>query len=1130
MSIQFILGRSGTGKTAQCVRAIARALREDAAHHLIFLVPEQATFQVERAILAQPGIQGFDQLAILSFERLQYQLLGCNALKQRLSAISRQMALHRILCEQEANLSVYRSSCANPGFCAQVMRIIEQLLRYANGPDDLARCIEQLEVRNTGALTAAKLRDIQILLEAYMQFVEGRFLDPDVQFNDARGAVHDSPLLKDARLWVDGFAGFTASEFLMLRAMLETVAEARIALCLDPGQVLGHETPTEIDPLDLFAPTLATFKDLHELVRDLKLSEEKPLVLTDTHRFSRSRALAHLEGNLFVPGAPAQSSDRSVSCWSATDERHEVKMIARQIRRMVADQGLRYRDIAVIASDLGRYEHYIQAYFSDYDLPFFIDKPSPLVHHACATLICSALHIAQTGFETSEVLTYLRSGLVSLDNKEIDALENYCLAFGINGRDWTREEAWAFDSPTAPAFAEAQVNSTRLRVIGPLLDLRSRFFDGNSPVQVTGQVFVQAIKTLLERLQVSQRLEALGREADRCGEPERADVHRQFWDWLCGLLAECSEILGSYQGTGDFFSTILRSAFAQMTMALIPPCLDQVLVGSIERSRHPDLKAVFLLGTTQKQFPAPLKSGGLLSDADRDHAALAGLCLAEGVVQTLSQRRYLAYIAFTRPSERLIVTHPLVDEKGNSVVRSQFIGDLEKLFDDLRADPSGSEINDPQEILCQHELADYLCEHVGTEGLLTELDVRDPFDGFQHALQSRGRGHGNRSLTPDVLNELFGARIKTSASKLGSFATCPFQYFARYTLGLKERQEFVLEPLDLGNFYHRVLECFVETMIREPGDWTALEGADLLLGLDRVMERVIQADPFLAAFVRHSPINAFVVHAAQEVLRAAVPEYCAMIRAGQFRPAYTEAAFGTGNRELGDFEIELSERHTVILQGIVDRIDLMQQGDRAYALVLDYKRRHKRPDWTRLFYGVDLQLGIYMLALRSARAQGLIDAQIAGAFFIPVEVPAAKAALSDPPARLTRFKRKAGGLFDAAITEHIDPIEKGQSPFYNFFKKTDGTPLGHYTKSGALESRRFELLLHFVSDKIKELSRGILDGDIAVRPCRLGAYVPCVNCPYKPLCRFDLQIDDVNYLDAKSKTEVLEALEQRYGK
>jgi ATP-dependent helicase/nuclease subunit B len=1133
MAIQFILGRSGTGKTHYCVRAITRALLEDARARLIFLVPEQATFQVERAVLAQAELSGFDQLSILSFDRLHYQLLGGAGTRKRLSTVGRQMALHRILQEHAGQLSVYRSSCANPGFVTQLMRILDQLQAYANGPEDLTRCIEQLRIQQTGAMCAAKLQDIQILLRAYMSFIEGRFLDPMVEFNSLRGAVQASSLLDQARLWVDGFSGFTRSEFLMLKAMLETASETHMAFCLDPEHYAEDGSLVEADPLDLFAPTWDTFRELRELVQTLNLPEVPPVLLTETHRFRHSQALAHVECGLFSAATERRHADQSVLCGAASDERHEVKAIARQIRQMVAEEGIRYRDIAVIASDLGRYEHYIQAYFSDYGLPFFMDKQRALVHHPCATLICSALHMVQNGFNTAELLAYLRTGLTSLDAQAIDSLENYCLAFGIGARDWSQNTPWAFDDPSHPLFDEAAVNRTRESVVTPLLGLRQQFFDRDRPKPVTGQDLVGALATLLEQLQVLPALKALIQAAEQGGEPERADMHRQFWDWLTGLLDECQDTLGSYRAPIDFFAGLLRSAFSQMCMALIPPCLDQILVGSIERSRHPELKVVFLLGTTQRQFPAPLPKGGLLSDRDRDQAALAGLCLDAGLTQTLSQRRYLAYIAFTRPSERLIVSYPLADEKGNAVVRSQFIDDLERLFDDLpvcRLDAGAdSQAGIEEAILCQHELADFVCAHGQAERLLQQLAMPELLHRFQHAVRAGAQPRDVDALDPDALSDQFGSMLTTSASQLSSFAACPFQYFARYTLGLKVRQELVLEPLDLGNFYHKVLEYFVQTVMRSQQDWTASESADLLPLLDQVIERFMQSDSRLMAFMRHSATNAFVIHGACDVLRAAVPELATMIRAGQFRPAYTEAAFGMGTRELGDFELDLPDQAKVALQGVVDRIDLSGPGAEARALVFDYKRRERKPDWTGLFYGLDLQLGIYMLALRNAHEQGLIDAPVAGAFFLPVEVPSVKAGLTDPKAKLLRFKRKARGLFDADIADMLDPREQGESQFYNFFKKKDGTPLGHYAKRGSLEHARFELLLHFVRDKIKALSQAIMAGQVVVRPCKQGSYTPCAYCPYRPLCRFDGQIHEVRYLQGQDKTQVLEKLEEIYG-
>ncbi len=1115
MAVQFILGTSGTGKTHHCMEAMVRALQVDDATPLIFLVPEQATYQAERAVLSRVGAGAYNRLSILSFDRLNFQLIGRNTARARLSALGRQMVLHRLLHEVADQLTLYQASSSHTGFVGQALHILDQLHGAAAGPDALARCIDQLQSEGHAGHCVAKLRDIQVLLTAYVRFVEGRFVDPDQQFQAARQAAVHHELLKGARLWVDGFAGFTQAEMQMLGTLMQTVSHTSIALCLNPDT--GDRCDGEPDPLDLFAPTRTTYQQLLTLIDELHLTQDAPVILSQAHRFAAAPALAHVEKSLFQPSVSPVSVAGQIRCVRVSNVRSEVEFVARTIQRLVREEGFRYRDIAVVASDLSAYEPLVHAYFTDHNLPYFMDKQQPLTHHPGATLVGSALRLVLGPLEPSEIMAYVRSDLLGLDRRDLDQLENYCLALGVDSRNWHSTVPWTLDDPAAPRFDESAVNRTRDLVTGPLNHLRDALNDD----ALTGKVFVKALQAFLKHLKVAHTLEALIKKADQDGDPGRADRHRQFWDWLTGVLDECCLVLGEYQATGAFFARVLMSAFSQMTLALIPPTLDQILVGAIERSRHPDIKVAFLVGTTQKQFPCALHSDSLLSDADRDRVALAGLDLPGGITQSLSQRRYLAYIAFTRASRQLIVTYPQIDDRGNAVVRSQFIRDVERLFVDLHEDRVAEA--DDSEILSLHDLADRLCARDIKDLSPWQAFLPDSFGTLSQAVTPKDPSVN--TLDSAVLSSVFGPVLNASATRLGTYAACAYQYFAKYILGLNPRKEFGLEPLDKGNFYHRVLELFVQAMIDANADWAHLTAESITRGVDKMIDQVRQESPFIKNFAAHSPMNAYILQCACDVLHEAVPDLVQAIVTGQFRPFMAEAEFGSSQASLGEFALPLKNGRQVSLYGKVDRIDLCGEGPAGRAVVFDYKSTDRSPDWTRMWHGLDLQLLVYVLGLRHAQAAGRVQAVSAGAFYVPVETAGKKVDLSAPPDRLQGFKRKAKGLFDVGIASALDPIEKGDSSYYNFFVKNTGEALGHYNTRGAMESEQFERLLEFGRQKIQSLSEDILAGHMPVSPYRRGMMTPCTYCDFRALCRFDWQTHACRSLESMNKTDLLTALE-----
>ncbi len=1138
MAVQFILGRSGTGKTTHCINALVEALREPSDQSLILLVPEQATYQAERAILSDKRVAGYHRLHVLSFDRLQFLLLGKNTARPTVSRIGRQMIVHKILRDIRDDLQIFRSSALLPGFARQMADTITELHRYARTLEEVEGLPSQLQADGAGRLAALKFADIGLIFRKYSEFLRERFVDPDAQVNDACRRVGQADFLQGARLWVDGFAGFTGGEMALLIELLKTVEQARIALCVDPARIGPKDAP---DANDLFEPTRRTYQDLNGSLRHAKIAVIEPVALKTANRFSTSPALAHLERHIFQLGARrAQAGDR-IRLVCATDLRAEVQFVAGQVRRLAQERAYRYRDIAIVASDLSRYEHYIRAYFDDYGIPFFIDKRKPLNRHPVVELIGAALQAVTGGFAHTDVFTYLKTDLSAVERFDVDLLENYCLAFGVDGRDWAGSEPWRFAGANDGEFDERAIDGIRDRAIAPLRELREALCpSADDAPALTAAGFTRAVFAFLDRLQVHQKVNAWVREAHEQRDVA-ADEHRQFFDRLVDIFDELGEVFRRDTMTAQDYLAILNMAFSQMTLGVIPPSLDQVLVGSIERSRHPNLKAVFLLGVTQRQFPIPIPSAGVLTDEDRGAAEAVGCHLAPVSTQSLTERQYLAYIAFTRPSEFLCLSYPSVDEKGSPVVRSHFADELKALFPDLADESVGDNAVQMEGIYNQPELTELLCSRLGRDVFAPQTMRGEQFTGLLEALRSdddyasagasvaAALSYENRAaLECGVVERFFGRELKSSATRLATFAACPFRYFAKYTLELKLRREFRLEPLDLGNFYHAVLDTLHKRLVAEGLNFATADDTRLTALLREQIATFAGCDPFLSKFVARSRHNAFIINNAAEVLGDCVRDIAQMARAGAFRPSLSEVAFGDVKQaadNLGTFELALPDGRTLSLRGKIDRLDIAETDGKKAALILDYKTSAAgaKFDWSEFYHGLGVQLPMYLLAVLNAGGSDVDCA--AGAFCIPIQVPAQSASLEQSATGAEHTARKAKGFLDGAYSRSLDP-EAGSrwSKFYNFAVTQGDAQYGYYQTSGALHPTDFEKVLQFTRTKIIALAAGVFSGAVDVHPYRLGTQVACSTCDYKPVCRFDWQINDYNFLDAKGKLDVIEAL------
>ncbi len=1148
MSVQFILGRSGTGKTSYCIRAVVDALLESAdGRPLILLVPEQASYQAERAILGDKGVAGYNRLNVLSFDRLQFLLSGKNTARPAVSRIGRQMIIHRLLREHKDELGVLNLSAILPGLGRQMAETIAELHQYAKGPDDIERVVSELRKGERNNLVALKFADIGLILGEYLKFIEDKFIDPDIQLSSARRAVAESGFVRGARLWVDGFAGFTTAELEILAELMKAAADTHIALCVDASKInLTNPDIADIEPAGLFGATQRTYAILIDIIRKCKLKLVEPIILDKAVRFSGSRPLAHVERNIFEAGASKIYAGDSIRIVSAANIRAEVRFVARQICRLVREKGYRYRDIAVIASDIERYQHYIKAYFDDYGLPFFIDRRKSLNQHPVAALICSALQAVTGGFVGGDIFLYLKTGLVPVNDRDVDLLENYCLAFGAGGGDWQGEQDWHFQGERDGDFDEARINKVRRQVVGPLLGLRDGLCPPGEPAKTIGaDEFTQIVFDFLDELGVRETIDRWIEDALERKDYAAADEHQQFYKRMVDVFDELVEVFSGRQLSCEDYLAIISSAFSQLKLAFIPPRLDQVFVGSIERSRHPDLKAVFLIGATQRQFPVVPGYSGILSDDDRIAAESADFMLSPALAQTLAERQYLAYIAFTRASEFLCVSYPLADDKGNTAGCSQFVAGLESLFENLAEQSVAEERIDIEDVYSEAELSDFLCSRLGRdtavlcgtvdslrsaedkdrlEGLLDGICGDEELADLGGAVSSALSYDNCARLDKETAGQLFGRQIKSSATKLSAFAACPYQYFARYILELSKRKEFRLEPVDLGTFYHKILDALHKQLNAERKNFAAIGDEELLEMLRGRVAEYVQTDCFTSNFASRSEHNSFIIRSAGEVLEGCVRAIAQMVRASVFRPACSEVLFGEekdGIGGLGGYKIALSDGRVLMLNGKIDRLDAAEFNGGKIAVVFDYKRRDRAFSWSRFYYGLDMQLAIYILAVRKARGSQYADC--VGAFYMPVETDTPKAVLDGAD----KFGYKAKGVFNGEFFRYLDGmVSSGWSKFYNFQISKQNGQYGDYGRSGVMKPDDFEKLLRFTEGKIAELGEDILSGRIDVNPYRLGTSSACTYCDYRSVCRFDWQINNYNFLVPVKKPELLE----KFGK
>lgn len=1157
MSVRFVIGRAGAGKTAHCIRAIAESLRDDPLDgpHLLLLVPEQAGLQMERRLLSQPGITVVHRAEVVGFRRLAHRILATcpRGEVSALSPAARAMILRLLLARLAPELRYYRRPERFSGVIEHLGRTISELIEESISPDDIATSGAGPDV---DPMRAAKLHDLGHLYKAYLDHLGVRRLDPSQFLDAARKRIPKCDWLCGAQVWVDGFAGFTQQERLTLAGLASVAEHMVITALMDPNEYSGIRRGKHPEATDLFATTHRMVATVSGVLADHGVPLDEPVAMRGpSYRFSRSPALASLERNLFGSASfDAPSPSGQIRLIEACDRRTEVEYAVSQVVHYVQrpNEPLRYRDIALIVRDLQPYDALISAALQSRGIPYFIDRRRPTAHHPLVTFVRVLFELAATDYAIAPVRQLLKTGLLDLSDEQADQLENYLLATGVAGRDKWRADDWS--APRRNADREASSAQVTMANVN---DARKRFAELVDPwvakiaetPRASGREWAERIIDVLRRGNVEDRVEQWARHADGEGDLDLGESHRQTWRDCAALIDDLEDALGDALLDADNLLSIIDSALGQLTLGLAPPMLDQVLVGSIERSRHPEIKVAILLGFNEGLFPAIPVESPVLNDDDRAWLAEQGVSIGTPRTQRVLEERMLAYVAMTRAGEAVLVSYAAADENGKELHPSPYVKEIMSATGITEPQRVGDPFRTRQDwaILGSRDLATHLAfEFRHRTAALddeTDRDVRALWNSlYSYARADRELTptlrralealtyENDASLTSRSVELLISRPYRASVSQLESHAACPFKHFAQYGLKLGERPHFRLDELDVGTVHHAILERFYGDLHERGTSIVELDDSGVDKHLGESLRRVGETLPLLGQ-LSHAR-DRYVVARAREELGRVLSAQKRIASAGEFRSRATELPFGMADRHgLDALEIATPKGRRVLLRGIIDRVDLAEVADEMLGIVVDYKRtREKRLDLSQAYYGLSLQLLGYLLVL-AERGQSLAGRPIkpTGAFYVTLRNEYSKV---DHPADV---KDAAAGLRPRGVvsTAGLSVLDRnsgqsGWSSNYPVFRKKDGS-IGRVDQSDAADPEPFAHLLDHTRGQLGVLADGVLDGVIDVSPYRLQRFSPCSWCRFGSVCRVEPAHTRFRFLESLKRSEVFRRVSDASG-
>jgi ATP-dependent helicase/nuclease subunit B len=1086
----------------------------------VWVAPKQNTYELERQLLESPEVPGYTRLHILSFERLAHFVLdGLGlAVPDILNEEGRVMVMRGLLASARNQLRVFRASARLTGFAQQLSELFSELQRNQLTPDALCQAATRVARPESLAL---KLQDFATLLNRYMEWLGAhRLQDSESLLATAAAALEgarpslsssacpdSAPGLRIEHLWVDGFAEMAPQERELLAQLLPYCESATITFCLE---ALPQGKAPRVSNWSVVRRSFEQFKARLQTVPGADVTSQTLQRDLVQNRFANSPALARVEQEFDSAGrargplradpqrtASPASADltaaeaQAVRLVTCANPESEVVLAAREIIRHVG-QGGRFREATVLLRNLEPYYLILQRVFARYQIPLFVDHREVVSHHPLPELTRSALRTVTCGWRHEDWFSGLKTGLVPARQEDLDLLENAALAQGWGGSVWLQPLTVA-DDPEQTAWAR----ELQRRVVPPFKQLALALGGGKG--RYTGPELARPIADFWSALEVEQQLHAWAvDEVATRDSPTPVAVHATVWEqmnaWLDNVeLGFPEEALSLRE-----WLPILEAGLGTLTVGLIPSVLDQVLVGTIDRSRNPQSKLVLVLGVNEGVFPARPQPGALLTDSDRTELERQGVLSGDTARHHLTRERYYAYVAWTRARERLIITCAAQDGEGTPLNPSPFFSDLARRFPDFPRENFDGTIR-PSDSIHPCELT----VHLLRRRALAATTAPGPAD-------LEFTGGPRKALPPEMVEALYGRVLRTSVSRIEEYASCPFQFFMRSGLKAEERKKFELDAREQGSFQHDVLAVFHQQLQQLNLRWRDIT-------TEEARQRIAAIGDAVAGSYGHGLLQAsdrarFLARVMTSVLQDFVATVVGWMREQyEFDPVAVEWPFGR-DEAAPAWTIDLDGGHGLQLQGRIDRIDAWRPSGTGGVLcvVIDYKSGQKKLDPLLVSHGIQLQLLTYLNVLRrSPAAAEMLGAGTlvpAGAFYVSLagkytsESTRLDALSNGELARRLAYRHT--GRFDRSALPHLDSRKDVKEGDQFNFRITES---GEFNKSCVepMTTGDFVALLDSTEEHIKRMGREIFAGRMQPAPYRRGATTPCKDCSYQAVCRID---------------------------
>lgn len=1131
MALRFITGRSGQGKTEYLVQEVIRLSMDNPQKKYYVIVPEQFSLEMQRKMVKKHPRHGFFNIDVLSFHRLAYRIFDeCGYQPgEILEDLGVSMMLRKILSEGEEEFLYFKKSMKKAGFIDELKSMLMEFIGYGVTWKQMEEVSGQL--RENKALSD-KCEELGRIYECFDKAIEGRFMVTEQILDVAREFARKASMLADAVFYFDGFAGFTPVQLAFLKELLKVAGQINITVTI-PEFVPGKKGMPE----DLFHSSKKTADALLLLCKE-NMQEVEEIVKLDAPvppRFTANPELAFLEKHLFQNNREVYSED--VSCIHMTvchNPDGEADYVMHKIEQLVRQKGYRYRDFAVLSGDVAEYASAFQRKAAILNIPVFEDTKKKVSYHSGVEAVRSLFHLAQMEYSYESVFRYLKSGMSDFIDEEADYLENYVLYAGIRGYSMWKK----------PFYRRLKGKDESM--IRELLLLQQQFMGETEEFCTVMRDKEASVRQKMEvlyhtmvKLSFEEKLLYQAQKAEDKGDPVKAAEYKQLYDLLLALIDKIVMIFGEEKMPVKELAEIVDAGLEALGLGVAPLTMDQVVLGDLKRTRLHEVKVLFITGMNDGKIPPDLEDRGLLNDEEKEVLKKCGVSLSQSLLEQSMEDEFYMYMAFAKPTDELYFSYSVNDSNGGALRPSIFQKKLNRLFPKLLRKQYPEQerryyfnLEDSREFLLESllQMKENPEKAVNNKAFRMLAKYWSGQPEGKKSLERYGQWLENTyqepKLSEELLEQLYGKEISGSVTRLERFSSCPYQYFCIYGLELKEREEYKIRPVDLGNLFHKALECFSRKVKESEYSWKSIPEEVQNTYISEALHTAM--DENLSDVFQSSSRNQYKIKTVERIMKRTIQVLRAHLKNSQFEPDRFELSFGK-NEKLKEAEISLKNGKKMQFQGVIDRVDICEEDDQILMRVIDYKSGMKKFELEDFYYGLEMQLVIYMNAAEEIYQENSENKENkpvipAGIFYYQLQDPIIKADHAEESELLKNFRMSGMANDDREILNKLEDSEDGFVSMPIRLKKS-GEP---YKNSPVMSTQDFHYMGAYARKKAAEIGERIYRGEIRPRPYRNKKGTACDYCPFTDVCGFDPKMPGYEYQDFQgmSVEEVLEKIRE----